>query len=45
MLVSIIAGLACGVWLFAYIQHSFLTKGSILITNRIRNAYLRAILQ
>jgi len=41
---GIIGCLAVGVWITSYMQHAFLTKGSILITNRIRNAYLSAVL-
>ena len=44
LFVGIMGVLAVCVWIFSYIQHSQLTKGSILITNRIRNAYLRAVL-
>ena len=44
LLAGIIGCLAVVVWITSYLQHSFLTKGSIQITNRIRNAYLSAVL-
>ena len=37
-------GLALMLWLTAYLSHSFLTKGSLLVVRRIRKAYLDAVL-
>ena len=43
--VGIMGGLACFVFLTSYLQHNFLTKGSILIVRRIKKAYLESILK
>ena len=44
-LVAIMGGLAVFVCLTSYFQHSFLTKGGVLIARRIKTAYLQAILR
>lgn len=43
--VGIMGGLASFVFLTSYLQHNFLTKGSILIVRRIKKAYLESILK
>ena len=44
-LVAIMGGLASFVFLGAFLQHYYLTKGGILCTRRIKKAYMTAILR
>jgi hypothetical protein len=44
-LVSIMGGLAITLWVTAYLSHSQLTKGSLLVVRRIKKAYLDAVLR
>lgn len=44
-LVTIMGSLALVLWLSAYLSHSNLTKGSLLVVRRIQKAYLNSVLQ
>ena len=44
-LVAVMGGLAIMLWITAYLMHSNLTKGSLLVVRRIKKAYLDAVLK